>query len=76
MIGQRIFETIATIAGVVIGLTAFLLGSYLVYSVTPQWLRTFALGLFLFWAGGTTLAVIGKAMSNKAVDEQGKPRQS
>ena len=76
MIAQKVFETIALIAGVALALSACLLGAYLVYSVTPQWLKTLLMGVFLLCMGGTLIAAMSQALTNKAIDDARERRQS
>jgi ascorbate-specific PTS system EIIC-type component UlaA len=63
VIGQRIFNVIASLAASAIGFLAIGTGGYLVWSVMPDWLIKAALGVILILLGGTTLASTARAVS-------------
>jgi cytochrome c biogenesis protein CcdA len=63
MIWQRVFNVIATIAGLGIAFLALGTGSYLVWSVTPDWLIKAVGGVVLILLGGTIIGSIARATS-------------
>jgi hypothetical protein len=63
VIWQRVFNVIAILAGLGIGVLAIGTGSYLVWSVMPDWLIKTVSGVALVLLGGTIIGSIARATS-------------